>query len=1291
MSTMNPAARLYDDMLRILKNLTIKYSINAEENETYEMRSASEIYMNAKQEKDNFFSYRDYTEDEYKKAGVTYEGDIIQYMNNQNTVPLSIQQIMIENRRNTIITEYDEPNEYYRVLNGLPPLDTDPRDYFYAPKEYCINYGIPEDMPIHKIEDELGTYYITVLESDGVIDKLIEENPDKKYLQHLGSRRIDLIRARTAGNFSILYLDQRNVMESIHREFIRTYEKCRQYFLSVCYVHEYSSIIEYYDNFIALCIFLMTIQQVSARMISNAVDREFYDDYSIQLLYETYGVPFNKKIDELTQKQIVQNVNLLVQNKACEKVLLDISSILGFESVKIYEYYLMKEQVFDSNGRPVILWKDKWNDKLGKYEKVPNYEEMYDLHFQRVSVDEENLHKALMNPANRVEYLDLTANDPFWWEDDDLYHEIWEAEYNKTETKYLGVTIPYRMTEMLFQSIIQFHMIFDKSDELGDILVKLPKITKKEVPLVDVIILLCALMCRKYHLSGYITYAPSQILHILQALDRDINHEVDRDIEIFKFDFEAFNPEIIEEMREMRLKEELDKLDEKEQDVIFVEEEQIRTEVIELMEYGFSRIDGFVSNIDSSEKESFIKKESNRLCLGTYSEEYFSKVKFILNSKLREDNYSVYFGLQYDKHWEADAPDSVGEDVIQDNADENDRTFTVYLRVKNNLEKTKEILEKHLIDRDYWIVNGHDISLNEDGTQNSQDLKKLRTVIDNLQKLYEFYDYLNVLSAKSLGSTKEEKIKALNNLYKNIKELYYFIAYRMSETNNYKEYYALKKFYDTVFYAKETKKAFKVIDMNGNEQEPETFLEYLKYKDFQLYTFCNELEENLIYVYIDHIIYKLEDFLDNVSHLYILNDGVSPLQELLVQLVEFFKSYNTDMVQLSSLMIMDWKMENTLRFIDHPQKINKEIMTKESFNLPYSDFMKRFTVKFFVDSKLKFWDASAIHNGIMYLKSNFFLTDEEDLWFDFKVPLYKVINAFMLKDKKFLTIRNEFKVIKEFKIKNKKYKEQEIVDEEGKKRIELVLDEIITPDEEKYEETNGIVVSSGYYNSDCSYFNESYNPETDKDIISGDSLRKLISLNYIENVKMVHDENGQYELTGDEIEISSGYYNDSGEYYNDDFEHIEENDISKDSLDHILSLNMTMISSSGENYLSCRFLKPVEINMYPQFKVIKEFTIRYKEYSESGGITVSSGYYDSNGTYFDQNYKRDNSRNISVDSLKQLLLLQYIDSVIKNSKTRKEFMRKAFEKSKKRHKFMNKTIQTNSSLSLYDVVTVKHE
>lgn len=981
MSTINPAARLYDDTLKILKGLTIKYSVEAEVYETFEKRSGAEIYMNAKQEKDNFFTYRDYTEDEYIAAGVTYEGDIITYMNNQNAVPLTIQQIMLENRRNNIITTYDEPNEYYRILNGLPPLSDTDKDFFYSPEEYCDTYGIPKDMPIHKIEDEMGKYYITILEASGYISQLISENPDKEYLKHLGKNRIDILYARKAKNFSILNLNISDVMESVHREFLRTYEKCRQYFVTVCYVHEYSSIIKYYDNFIALCIFLMTIQQMSAKMISNAVDREFYDDYSIQLLYETYGVPFNKKIDELTQKQIVQNVNLLVQNKACEKVLLDISSILGFESVKIYEYYLMKERVFGSDGRPVFLWKDKWDDKLGKYVKVPNYEDMYDLHFQRVAIDEKNLHKALTNPSNRVEYLELTENDPFWWEDDDLYHEVWEAEYNKIETKYLGVTIPYRMTEMLFQSIIQLHMIFDKSKELKEIYMDIPKITEKQVSLVDVIILLCALMCKKYHLSGYITYAPSQILHILEVLDRDINHEVSKDIEILKFDFEAFNPEVIEDIREMRIKEELDKLDENESEVFFVEDAQVRTEIIDMMKDALSHVDGNPIQVSEDDVTTFINKESNRIFLGTYNESLLTRAKNLLNNKIRQDNYGVYFGLQFDLHWMNETP-SVGEIIDSDISDENDRTFTVYLRVKNNLEKTKEILEKHLIDRYYRIVkdsfgHGHDISLNEDGTQNPYDLKKLRTVTNDLKKLNEFYDCLTVLSAKSLGSTNEEKIKALNNLYKNIKELYYFISYRMDETNNYQEYYALKKFYDTVFYAKETKSAFKLKKADGSEYEPETFLDYLRIKDFELYTFCNEVKENLIYVYIDHIIYKLEDYLDNVDHLYILNDGVSPLQELLVQLITFFKSYNTDMVQLSSLMIMDWKVENTFRMIDHMQKIDKTIEPHEIMNLSYSDFMKKFSVKYLLDTMLKLTDKSAIHAKIKYEDDRIPVVDEK--------------------------------------------------------------------------------------------------------------------------------------------------------------------------------------------------------------------------------------------------------------------------------------------------------------------------
>lgn len=1031
MSTINPAAKLYDDVVSILKTMTIKYLVKAEEHESFQTRSASEMYLNALNKKDAFFSYIDYQEDEYIEAGVTDEGELIDYMNNQDSVPDAVQEKVLEVRRKRIISQFVERNEYYRILNGLPPLEDTEKDFFYVPEEYCNMYSIPKNLPIHQIEDEMGIFYISVLDGNGYIDQLIKEHPDKKYLQHLGTKRISIEAARKAGNFSILYIDSKNLTESIYREFIRCYEKCREYFLSVCYIHEYSTVIKYYDNFIGLCIFLMTVQQVSARMISNAADREFYDDYSIQLLYETYGVPFNKKIDEITQKQIVQNVNLLVQNKACDKVFMDISSILGFESIKVYEYYLMKERLFDANGRPVILWKKKWDDKLGEYVDVPDYENMYDLHFQRVSIDEKNVHKALMDPTNRVEYLDLTLYDPFWWEDDDdTYHTVWEEEYNKIETKYLGVTIPYRMTEMIFQSIIQFHMIFDKSDELFDVTLYLPKITDKKVSLPDAVILLCVLMCKKYHLAGYLTYAPSQIIHILEILDREVHHDVNQDIEVLKFDFEAFNPEIIDEIRETRIKEEIDKLtDEDIQDIYensnisgeieVVDEETLRKEAISLIEYGLDRLkekDEEIQNqITDENKEKFISKDSNVLLIGVYPEDKLNRVKFVLNSKINEDNYYKYFSVDIDKHWSKESTADTnnpnfgfGNEVV----DESDRRFTVTLRVKNNLERTKEIIEKHLIDRSYVTSfiddeeggHWHDIDIMPDGSQNLRSFRKLRDVIEDTKNLNEFYDYLVVLSARSLGVTKQEKVDALNNIYKNAKELYYFIAFRMSETNNYMEYYALKKLYDTIFYARETKACFSVRNEKGEMIEPETFKEYLKYKDYELYYFAENVEENLLYLYIDHIIFRLETLLENTGYLYILNDGVSPLQELLVQLITFFKSYTTDMVKLSSVMIMDWKMENTLKFIEHPQYLSKVLGTKSIFHLSYSDLMNKITVKFLVKSLMEMRDAIAIGGGgsntLIPLSSDLFLTDEKDIWFDLGITVYRVKYKLSLKPEK---------------------------------------------------------------------------------------------------------------------------------------------------------------------------------------------------------------------------------------------------------------------------------------------------
>ena len=126
----------------------------------------------------------------------------------------------------------------------------------------CEKYNIPKDIYIHEVEDKLGIFYINLFYSYGIIDKLIKETsnyddlnrPYFEYLQHLGTKRIPIIRARRAKNFEILYLDNRNLMESTYKEFVRVYNQRRTYFMTTAYTYEYRNVIERYDNFIALCL-----------------------------------------------------------------------------------------------------------------------------------------------------------------------------------------------------------------------------------------------------------------------------------------------------------------------------------------------------------------------------------------------------------------------------------------------------------------------------------------------------------------------------------------------------------------------------------------------------------------------------------------------------------------------------------------------------------------------------------------------------------------------------------------------------------------------------------------------------------------------------------------------------------------------------------------------------------------------------------------------------------------------------------------------------------------------------
>ena len=841
---MNPINRLYKDIVHILNTLTIKYKYRADELDTMESKEKADRYICALNGVDTFYQYADYSTEEYMKAGITDENAIKYYKANRYEVPSEFQPKLLVLRRERELNEYVETNNYYRMLIGLPDLED--KDYIYVPKNLCEEFNIPEDMPVHEIADKLGKYYITLLNSVGFFDDIVAKYPEKEYLKHVGKNKITLSYARNAKNFAILSVDQEGIMESTYREFIRSYEKARIYFMSTIYTYELRGVIPYYENLIALCIFIMAIQQVSVRSIKNATEREFYDEYMVKLLYETYGLPYFSKVDEDTQKQICQNLNLLIQNKATNKVILDIASILGFSDISIYQYYLIKEQNFDDKGRPIIKKKKQVNTGTGKIEEIYDQEAMKNIYFQKVDLKTENIKEALTDPVNRVEYSEVTYYDPFWWEDDDLHSEIWDESYNYLETKYLGATIPYRLTELIFQSVVLLRMILDKKSEFSDITLNLPKITDEPVSLPDTVALFCALICKKMGISGQILTLPSKIAHVLETTDQVINNE-NKHIEILNFNFDAFS--------------------------------------------------------------------------------------------------------------------------------------------KENIEETKAILAPYFKRKHYRVVNGHDIDLRADGTQDiSAPTHKATFTIDETD-LDTFTGYLSALTIPD--ASPEEKRIALNKAFENVEALYLFLSYNMSKTDDMDEYYALKKFYETAFYSNETAKLFEIETEDG-VRPAKTFEEYFMYTDSKIYRFLKGLDDDpdKIYSYIDHVIYKMEELVNNIGYLYTLNDGSSPLIELLQIMITFFKSYIMDFVDMSSLMVIDWDLENTIRLFGKAEYVHKLDEIEEHLGKEFTDVIRNVISHCSLEDKIALNDYIREHKEI-------YLEDEEkvyDLQEELRVMKQNLIN-----------------------------------------------------------------------------------------------------------------------------------------------------------------------------------------------------------------------------------------------------------------------------------------------------------
>lgn len=525
---------ILNDIRTITENVVIKMSHEAQLHETIDSKREGDKYVSAVLERDIFESHAFYERDILRKAGINDLDMIEECYFDKYKIPRIKRSLVLQYKREMIIEEFYETNDYYRQLIGLPPLED--TDNIYLTQEQMDYYKIDEVRPIHEYP-----YEIQIKLERVVIPDLIEKHPDKKYLQHLGSKKVDLVRVREAKNFEIVFADA-SIDNVFLRSFFQTYDFCREYFMSVIYNKAFTDRYDLYENFIGMNIMIMTVQRMIVNTIKMSIDRDFYDLNSIKKMFDCYGVPFFEDLPLDYQRTIIKNLNMLIRTKSTDKVLYDISNILMYERIKIYKYMLVKERKLDDENNPIIAEKPVYDDD-GGVSYVPDYEKMYDVYFQSADIMEPNIAVGIESKPNRHGYLDVTEDDVLWWDTSDLRKELFDREFNFIETKYLGVNIMYNLTDLLYETVYFLNLLVDNKDTTDpsrDLLLNsdamktgtdylylvLERFSPVPISIFDTVVILCALVSKKNGMKGNIIHSSAgKILSVL-----GFNFEADFDL-----------------------------------------------------------------------------------------------------------------------------------------------------------------------------------------------------------------------------------------------------------------------------------------------------------------------------------------------------------------------------------------------------------------------------------------------------------------------------------------------------------------------------------------------------------------------------------------------------------------------------------------------------------------------------------------------------------------------------------------------------------------------------------------
>ena len=387
------------------------------------------------------------------------------------------------------LPKYEEKNNYHRMLYGMPPLNCHPR--------YNLDFPVdPTDedsevLPLYK--QPMRNRYLA--EKAGYLDEWIEiSKMDKsyEYVKYMTTKRIHPFVSRLANRYELLYVPESDI-DTLERDFREVYEECTNFMILRYYSEAYRNQYEYYEGFIGLSILFMTLQRMHSKYLEADMTRDFYDLDSIRIVYEAYSVPFFETIPVDYHKDVVKAINRLISYKGSNTVFFDLFALFDYDTLSIYQYYLMKQHKTDEHGNPLFV-----RDSSGALDN----RQMFDIKFVKGDIGG-NPYKSVVDSNNDINYYGVTSADPFWLNDADLMDKVFGSNYNFIETKYIGVQLVFSLTKFLFETSYFMRMLMDNRDATSMMFLSNGSIG--EVDIFTLIIYINAIVCLQLGVSGNVS------------------------------------------------------------------------------------------------------------------------------------------------------------------------------------------------------------------------------------------------------------------------------------------------------------------------------------------------------------------------------------------------------------------------------------------------------------------------------------------------------------------------------------------------------------------------------------------------------------------------------------------------------------------------------------------------------------------------------------------------------------------------------------------------------------------